>query len=270
MRRAKYTFAVLAFSTVVACTPQITPVTPPHAEPTVLTLYSTPSTLPLVSVLSSHYLTYQQDIVIETPVNQHDILLQRLLNHEIDYFVSSHLPTDDRLWAVPLAQDGLAVITAPNNPIQSLELDDLRWIFRGYWNQWNQVGDFTGEITLLSREQGSATRYNFERLVMGNQRTSPNAQIMPSNTAMITEVTQNPEAIGYLPISQLTEDIHTLSISGISPSYQTISDASYPLRYTIFIIGREESTDDYRNFIAWAQSAEGQATFIPQYAPLLP
>jgi phosphate transport system substrate-binding protein len=64
------------------------------------------------------------------------------------------------------------------------------------------------------------------------------------------------------------EPIHVLSIEGVMPSQETVANNSYPLRSTLYIIGRAEPEGAYRTFVGWIQGIEGQMVIQSQYAPL--
>jgi ABC-type phosphate transport system substrate-binding protein len=64
--------------------------------------------------------------------------------------------------------------------------------------------------------------------------------------------------------------VQTLSINGIEPSIESISNNSYPLRYTIFVVGLEEPETEYRDFFAWSQGIDAQSRLSGYFAPLPP
>lgn len=269
MNRAKRTLALLALTTLVGCSNRLQPATPPQGE-TTLQIYSTYATTPLVTTLTSLYMETHPEITFEYAVANHQTMLNRLMAGDMPYFVSNHLSAESALslWAAPLAQDGLVIITGLDNLVTNLNMEELRRIYRGYITNWEEVGGADLDIVLYSRESGSGTRAEFERLVMGQQRTSPNAQIVPSIAAMLASINTEPGAVGYVPLSQLTDSVKVLSIDNIQPSLTTISSNSYPLRSTLYIIGLSEADGAYRAFVAWAQGMEGQMAIRSQYAPL--
>ena len=133
--------------------------------------------------------------------------------------MSSHLTSDQgqSLWAAPIAQDGLAIIVNADNPVANLTTEQIRRIYRGFTTTWQDVGGPDAPIVLFSREEGSGTRAEFERLVMGQQRVSPNARVLPSSTAMMASVAAESMAVGYVPFSQVNAEVRVLAVDGISP-----------------------------------------------------
>ncbi|MDQ7026498.1 MAG: substrate-binding domain-containing protein [Anaerolineae bacterium] len=266
----KRTLAILAIMTTVGCTIPIQPATPPDEELASVQINNTQSTTLLLDTLKNTYQDIQPEIVFNGIENNHETNLALLQNGDTTFVVTNHLSYSDSVtfWAAPLAQDGLAIITHADNPVSNLRIEQLRRIYRGYITNWQDVGGADLDITLLSRESGSGTRAEFERLVMGQQRTSPNAQVVASPAATLQRLIETPGAIAYLPLSQTTTGIRILAIDDVRPSFTTIGNNSYSLRYTIYIIGLSEPEGIYRNFIGWMQGAEGQNVIRSHYAPL--
>ncbi len=189
------------------------------------------------------------------------------------YFVTNHFPLDaqtEDLWAAPLGQDGIAVIVHPDNAMQGLTTQNLRDIFQGWTTNWSDVGGTDEPITVISREDGSGTRAEFESLVMGDRATTPNALVAPSSAAAVLLVGRTPGSIGYVSLSYVTPDVRALAIDDVLPSLDSITDSTYPLRSIVYIVGLAEPQGDYRAFIAWMQSLEGQAVVSRTHAPLSP
>ena len=271
MKRATRTLAIVALTTLVSCSGQFTPASPPAQDELVLGIYSTYATEPLMESMSRSYTDSHPNTIISTMAGNHKFMLERLYRGEMRYFISQHLDSSGDsagLWAAPVAQDGLVLLLHPDNSISNLSASEIRNIYQGFIRNWQETDGQDLDIILISRENGSGTRNEFERLVMGQRRTSPNAQIVSSNEAMITAILKEPGAIGYTMLSQSTNQLQILAIDGMIPSITTITNSTYPLRSTIYIIGLNEPIRSYRTFIGWVQSSAGQNTIASQYAPI--
>lgn len=269
-KRTKRTLAALALTTVVGCS-QLQPVTPTRVEAVSLHIHSDSASTLLLSTLGESYRESHPDITFRTASASHDTLLQRLLKGDVPYGISSYLPRDDRLWAAPLAQDGLALVTHPATNITRLSTPAIRRLYQGFVTNWQSVGGSDIPVTLYSRDTTSADYANFERLVMGQQRIAPDARVLPSSEAMLNEIATQPGAIGYLPLSHLNpadDRVQVLAVDDTLPAIDTIQTGTYPLRYTLYIIGLSEPTGAYRAFVGWVQSPAGQAVIAPPYATL--
>jgi len=64
-----------------------------------------------------------------------------------------------------IARDGLAIIVHPDNPVSDLSIQQIRDIYAERITDWAEFGGNPGNITLVTRENGSGTRDAFEELV---------------------------------------------------------------------------------------------------------
>lgn len=264
----KHALVVVAFSTLVSCSPTV-PATTPVTTDAALRFYATTATLPLVTDLTSAY-SGEWQVGFETRSGNYRITLERLLNGETSYFITNHLPPPDDLavWAAPIAQDGIAVIVHPDNPVTNLNTDQLRDIYQGRVSNWRELGGLDLPLNVISREDGSGTRNEFEQLIMGNRQTTFGALIAPSSEGMIELVARTPGSIGYVSQAFVNDSARAVSVDGIAPTLDHIFDNTYPLRSTIFVVGLQEPLEAERAFIGWMQSSEGQRIVSLRYSPL--
>ena len=272
MRRTKRTLAIVAF-TLVSCSSSAVPASTPTADSVVLRLYATTPMMPLLHDLTKQYVQSHPNFVFETLTGNYQNMFNALLAGEkTNLMLTNHLPDDspsNPVMAWPLGQDGIAVIVNPKNELKGLTSEQLRAIYLGHLSNWSEIGGMDESITVISREDGSGTRAEFERLVMGTRQTTQSAQVAPSSTAMVESVAKIRGSIGYVSMSYLDEQVKALSIDDVAPTSDSVYDNIYPLRSTIYVIGLAEPEDEYRNFVSWVQSQEGQAIVAQHYAPLL-
>lgn len=127
----------------------------------------------------------------------------------------------------------------------------------------------TGEISVVSREDGSGTRGAFVELLGIEQKneagekidyTTLTAEITNSTAVMMTTVAGNTNAIGYISLGSLNDDVKAISIDGVAPSVDAVKDGSYPVARPFNIVYNEAALDDLaKDFIAFILSADGQA-----------
>lgn len=267
MKRTKWSLAIVILAITVGCTTQSIPIEPPPATTEVLQVYTTTDTSNVATLITQNYFNIA-NIRLSTRVRNHQILLNQLNNHEIDYFISHHAPSDSQAyWSAPLLQDGIAIITHKENIIDNISNTQLRRIYRGFITNWAELGGDDADIIVYSREDGAGIRLEFDRMVMGQQQTTPNAQILSSTVSIIEQVKNEPNAIAYIPMSLITTGINVLSIDTVVPSINTISDNSYPLRLNIYVIGLQAPTNSSQELFSWIQNL-GEDALQAQYAPL--
>lgn len=269
MRRTKRTLAIVAF-TLVSCSTQALPASTPTTDAVTLRVYATTATFPLLNDLIARYSETHTYVSFDTTFGSFQVMFEALKSGEQAYLLTNHLPSDSEpTLAWPIGQDGIAVIVHPDNPLTSLNTDQLRSIYLGHISNWQDVGGENSTIVVFSREDGSGTRAEFERLVMGERLTRQSAQVAPSSAAMITSVAAEPSAIGYVSMSYVDESIHAVAVDSVMPTPDTVYDNLYALRSTLYMIGVVEPEGDYYDFIGWIQSPEGQNVVSELSAPLL-
>ncbi len=274
MGSTKRTLAAVAF-TLVSCSSQMLPAATPTTHVTALRLYATTPTIALIHNLTTTYSRLNPSISFEISTGDYAAMVQEVMRDDSAYLVTNHLDTQSSLWAAPIGQDGIAVIVHPDSEISALTTAQLRDIYQGWTNNWSDLGGKPGEIIVISREEGSGTRAEFESLIMGSRRTTSNAQIAPSSAAIVQSVAHQPDGIGYVSMSSVNESVRALTIDEAAPTLENVYNNIYPLRSILYVAGQHEPTDDegleahYRAFIGWMQSPEGQALIARGYAPLL-
>jgi phosphate transport system substrate-binding protein len=267
MGRAKRTLVIVAF-TLVSCSNQVVPASTPTTDAFTLRLYTSSATIPLTNDLTRSYTQFQPSISFDIITSNYEGIVNLITEENPAYFVTNHLPIESPLWGAPIGQDGIAVVTHPDNPVSGLTTEQLRRIYQGRIVNWREVGGLDLPITVISREEGSGTRAEFERLVMGDRLTIQSAEIAPSSEAVVVSAGRDPGGIGYVSMSYLDSSVRALSIDEIAPTLENVYLNTYPLRATLFIAGLNEPQNEYRAFIAWVQSLDGQAIVAHKYAPL--
>ena len=120
------------------------------------------------------------------------------------------------------------------------------------------------EIMVVSREDGSGTRGAFIELFGIEEeneagetidRTTVEASITNSTSVMMTTVSGNPYAIGYISLGSMNETVKALQIDGIEATVENIKNGSCPFN----IATQANISDLAQDFIDYILSAEGQA-----------
>lgn len=129
-------------------------------------------------------------------------------------------------------------------------------------------GDMTGEITVLSREDGSGTRGAFIELFGIEQKndagekedmTTDDAQITNSTSVMMTTVQGNPKAIGYISLGSLDESVvKAVEIDGAAPTVENVKAGTYKVVRPFNIATKGKASEVAQDFINFIMSADGQ------------
>lgn len=134
-----------------------------------------------------------------------------------------------------LALDGIAVIVHPDNPVSDLDVDTIAKLYTGEIANWKDVGGNDAPVVLIGREAGSGTRDGFEPIT-GTEDACQYRQELTSAGDVVTAVAQNPDAIGYASLANLSDRVKALSVEGIAPSEETVKDGSYPIQRPFVLV----------------------------------
>jgi phosphate transport system substrate-binding protein len=166
-----------------------------------------------------------------------------------------------------IALDGIAVVVHPHNPVAILTIGQLREIFTGIRQNWQDVGGAPYPITVWSRMDGSGTALLFRQRILGDQNYDGGVHQMPTNEVVVTEVASHPWAIGYTSFGAVqvargrvkTIALQTsLQAPAVTPTPDTIRDQSYPLARILHLYTASEPTGVVRDFIDFCLSSRGQ------------
>ena len=120
-----------------------------------------------------------------------------------------------------------------------------------------------GPITVMSREDGSGTRSAFIELTGVEQddvdMTTVDAVITNSTAVMLTSVSGDPNAIGYVSMGSLNETVKAISVDGVAATVEGIKDGSYTLSRPFVVTTYGEVGEITQDFLNYIMSAEGQA-----------
>lgn len=171
----------------------------------------------------------------------------------------------------PFAIDGVAVAVNPANGVSGLTKAQVKDIFAGAVTNWKDVGGDDAPITLYVREDGSGTRETFEERALDKGTSAPSANVVNSNGAMKTALSQDRNAIGYVGIGHLDESVKGLAIDGMVPSQDNAADGSYTVTRLLYMNTRGEPEGLTKLFVDYIYSDDGKG-FISQsgYIPYTP
>ncbi len=124
------------------------------------------------------------------------------------------------------------------------------------------------DITVVSREDGSGTRGAFIELFGIEEKndagekidnTTEEASITNSTSVMMTTISGDTYAIGYISLGSLNDTVKALKIDGVAPSKEAIKDGTYKIARPFNIAIKDGLSEAAQDFINYIMSAEGQA-----------
>jgi len=123
----------------------------------------------------------------------------------------------------------------------------------------------------LSRETNSGTHvYFLERVLRigdnDNQTLfSTDTLLLPSSVGIISEVRDNPNAIGYDGLGYITDEVKMVALAAkpgepfVLPSAETVNQDLYPVARDLYMYTAGEVTPEIKLYLDWIKSPPAQA-----------
>ena len=171
----------------------------------------------------------------------------------------------------PIGKEAFVFLAGKSNPINELSYQQLKNIYTGKTAYWKTLGWNTKEkIIAFQRPEGSGSQTGLQNLMRGLPLQKP--QPLPDNSligtgSMLKQVSVEyngiQPALGYSYRYYATTmypnpDSKLLSINGVYPSNETISDGSYPFSSSFFAVTNGAPKGNVKTLIDWILSPEGQ------------
>lgn len=267
IRKVKRTIVILSLALASCRSPA--PVSPtPEVVP--LRMLTDNATIPLFSDLASSYRPSRILITWDVHSSEVNTVLDWLRGDEAPYVMLDYQPDfSSDLWVTPIAQDGIAIVVHPSNPVANLTADQLRKVLQGQIANWKELGGADVPLTVVARNESSSAARLIQSMVMGDRRTTRAARLATTSQAVIDLVSADAGAIGYVSMGYLSAGVKAAALDNVLPTPDTVTANQYPLRTPIVIAGMHAPGNDaYRAFFSWIQSPEGQAVVRRRYGGL--
>ena len=157
-----------------------------------------------------------------------------------------------------IAYDAIMPVVNPKNNVQGLSIDQLSQIYQGKITNWKEVGGADLKIVVISRDSSSGTFDSWDNFVMKKARVAPTAQMLASNGAVVTAVSKNKYAIGYLGMGYVNKSVKGLKVNGVMASAQTALSKQYPMSRELYMYTNGQPKGEVAKFIAFIKSPKGQ------------
>ncbi|GHU60390.1 phosphate-binding protein PstS 2 [Clostridia bacterium] len=131
----------------------------------------------------------------------------------------------------------------------------------------SSVFDAENSIKVVSREDGSGTRGAFIELFGievksddGSRKdtTTKEAVVAKQTDVMITNISGNEYAIGYISLGSLSDAVKALDINGVKATAENVKNGTYEISRPFFVATKGEPAGLTKDFIGYMTSAEGQ------------
>ncbi|MFZ0004884.1 MAG: phosphate ABC transporter substrate-binding protein [Methanoregula sp.] len=244
-----------------------------------LTLTGSTTVLPIAQAVADNFSATHPNANIQVSGGGSGVGIQAIINNKVDIGMSSavvspaQLAQDSNMNIITIAHDGIAIIVNPKNSIPSITLDQVKAIYNGSITSWSSVAgagvaNSNNQIVLVGRDSSSGTRTYFDQFVMKSTNDSMSMHEDNSNGAVLQEVAQTPNAIGYISIGYLDNTVKALPINVngtlIAPSVATVKDKTYPIHRDLYMITNGQPTGLAADYINFLLSPAGQQIVVAQ------
>lgn len=237
--------------------------------------------LPIAQKVAEAYMKQNPDIKISISGGGSGNGIKALIDGSTDIADSSRfikakevkLAMEKGSYPVPfaVAHDCIVPIIHPSNKLSNISLAQLKDIYAGKIRNWEKIGGPDRPLVVISRDTSSGTYEVWHKIVMKKTRVFPGALLQASNGAIIQTVSKNKNAIGYIGLGYMNEDVKPLMIDNIKGSEETTLNGTYPVCRPLFMFTPgwpEGDTMNFINFVLHPQKGQKyikEIGFVPLY-----
>lgn len=176
-----------------------------------------------------------------------------------------------------VALDAFVVIVNVKNPVENINLDQLRGIYTRKIKDWRELGGSPGEIRAFRRERNSGSQELMEELVMKGTPMAPLPDmILWGMMGPMNALRNSPQGISYSVYFYFVfmfpeKNIRMMAINGVRPDAETIAARTYPLTAEVYAVVRKgAAADDPAVMLRdWMLTKEGKAVIAETgYVPI--
>ncbi len=157
-----------------------------------------------------------------------------------------------------VALDGVAIYVHPDNPVESLTLDQLAGLFDGRLTQWATVGGDERPVLPIIRPPTSGTHRFFKNHILGGGDYAAGARTERRTSDVIDAVAADLGAIGFGGLAY-SGDVRHCPIDGQLPDPKALRDGRYPLARYLYLYAAETPQGLLETFLSWVDGSQGQA-----------
>jgi phosphate transport system substrate-binding protein len=162
----------------------------------------------------------------------------------------------------PVANDGIAIIVNPSNPVKDLTTDQAAKIFLGEIKNWKDVGGSDAPIVVMTRETGSGTRATLEEMILDKKSVVERATPFASSTLIKQAVAKDKNAIGFDSIGFVDSTVKAVSLDGKNATAATVISGSYGMGRQLFCLTNGNASGLSAIFIDYLKTQDCQDNIV--------
>lgn len=160
-----------------------------------------------------------------------------------------------------IARDAIAIVVHPKNPIRQLRQQLVRDVLTGKIDNWRMLGGPDIPIEVVMRPRDYPTSRYVSEVVLAGADLTLKTRFKKNKEELLEFIRQNPNAIGAVATDDggLPADIVALEIDNIPITRETVLSGRYPFERSMYLLTFGVVRQQALDFIALAESPEGQA-----------
>ncbi|ABR55859.1 phosphate binding protein [Methanococcus aeolicus Nankai-3] len=171
---------------------------------------------------------------------------------------SAEKETYPELITHPVGLDGVAIVVNPANPVKSITKEQIKKIYAGEITNWKELGGNDAQINVYTRDEESGTREVFFEKALDKSKIFERATVVTSNGNMKSAVKGDENAIGYLSIGYIDNNVKGLEFEGALPTEENVKNGKYKVSRNLNMITNGEPKGLAKEYLDFVLSPEGQ------------
>jgi phosphate transport system substrate-binding protein len=231
-----------------------------------ITVAGSTSVEPFAELLAEEYMSRHSESHIYVQGGGSTAGIEAVVTGAADIGMSSRdlAEAEKKLHAVTIAKDAIVIIVHISSPIDNLPLDKISEVFSGKIANWKELGGPNHAIHIVTREEGSGTRESFQKFVMGKEDISLGALVQDSNGAVRQVISSDPNAIGYISLGLVNEQVKALRISGVDPKLTNVYNGKYGLVRPFLFVFSGTPAGEAKFFLDFVLSPNAQKLLLKE------
>ena len=209
---SKILFWLILLLLFTGCVPAAAPT--PYTTPTIWQISRTPS---LSWLDQSFNLCIQQQNEFRVIVHERPLAAVPLSDYDIALVWGE--PDDSQGFAYTLGSEELVFIIHPDNPLQEISLDTLRNIYSQQGVYWPDSKESI--VTSWKYPENNEAQLLLEVILGSTVKIGEHVSTTPDVEGMLSQVSQDSNAIGFVPENRLQSNTKPIRISGLPPENLT-------------------------------------------------
>ncbi|MCX6672929.1 MAG: phosphate ABC transporter substrate-binding protein [Methanothrix sp.] len=235
-----------------------------------VTVSGSSTVMPLAEAAAEEFNVQQKDYVVTVSAGGTGAGILGIAERKNDIAMASREVTEDEKQRFGdsfeeflVGLDGISLAVSDEvylAGVTGLSRQQVKDIYSGNITNWKEVGGPDADIYVISREDGSGTRDNFNEAVLGSRDAeTPGVDTVAFGGAEVkTAISGSDKAIGYLGFNYLGSGVAGIAFNGVAPSYDNIKLDLYELHRHLYFNTFGKPTNGAQAFIDFVQGPQGQ------------